>query len=606
MLAGSVNALSDEIRDEANGSIPIDTLEARAPGGQLLTGQGVTIGIVSDTFNALGGLEADIENGDINEGVNIISDDEDGTDEGRAIAQVITDIAPNADLEFASLTAEQERIRTTRFFSEDSVLRSLVDQETGTLRDPESRIIPSGRAVDANSNILYTDAAKAAAYRRILDEGSSDIIVDDISPIFAPIYQPSLSAIAQQEAIDRGIGVFEAAGNRSQSVEVEFDGEVGDIVDFDPNTPGIQGIPVTYNVGDTISAILHWDDPFKSLSPNGEVTADFDFEFVSTDSVLSNEAPVLEPVNLNAPSFSLGETSGSRRVQLATEGSQLGLRGTPSLFGRVLSEGENTGIDPIEPVALTVAAPSDNPEAETVEGQWIARLARGDGSDRLLRASFFDGHGELDLPSRRALNTTSPDSITVGAVDALSNQVSGFSNGGRNRLLFDSEGNRLEESQQDEVVVDILAPTGFNNTFFGQDDPRDADSFPNFFGTSTAAPAAAAVGALLLESDPSLSPAELKVFLEDTADGRTESAEGRDDFGNLPAPRDVEPNAVDFSGNGLINAQAAIDLLGPVSDEQTEENSLAESEGIETSERARRDRFEQPERSRRDRRERRA
>src|SRR5262249_29082050 len=63
----------------------------------------------------------------------------------------------------------------------------------------------------------------------------------------------------------------------------------------------------------------------------------------------------------------------------------------------------------------------------------------------------------------------------------------------------------------------IVAPDGVNTPFFGSDISQDPDTFPNFFGTSAAAPHAAAVAALLLERQPTLTPANVTFVLEHTA-----------------------------------------------------------------------------------------
>ena len=68
----------------------------------------------------------------------------------------------------------------------------------------------------------------------------------------------------------------------------------------------------------------------------------------------------------------------------------------------------------------------------------------------------------------------------------------------------------------------MAAMDGANTTFFvpGDDVGQDQDTFPNFFGTSAAAPHAAAIAALVLESHGgpgSVSPNAMRDILQRTA-----------------------------------------------------------------------------------------
>ncbi|VEU40473.1 unnamed protein product [Pseudo-nitzschia multistriata] len=80
-----------------------------------LTGEGLKICVMSDSFNMLGGYKNDTESMDLPKGIKVLKeaptlDDEefDGwyyTDEGRAMMQLIHDIAPGADLVFRTAAA---------------------------------------------------------------------------------------------------------------------------------------------------------------------------------------------------------------------------------------------------------------------------------------------------------------------------------------------------------------------------------------------------------------------------------------------------------------------------------------------------------------------
>ena len=128
--------------------------------------------------------------------------------------------------------------------------------------------------------------------------------------------------------------------------------------------------------------------------------------------------------------------------------------------------------------------------------------------------------------------------------------VESFSSAGGVPIIFDVFSNRLSVPEIREKP-EITAPDGTNTTFFGQR-INDNDNFPNFFGTSAAAPHAAATAALILEADPSLLPAEVYDALEQTAlDMDDPSTAGFD-------------SGFDFvTGYGFIQADEALDVIVP-------------------------------------------
>jgi len=122
-----------------------------------------------------------------------------------------------------------------------------------------------------------------------------------------------------------------------------------------------------------------------------------------------------------------------------------------------------------------------------------------------------------------------------------------FSAAGSTPIIFDTAGNRLAIPQI-RLKPEIVAPDGIDTTFFGRRDV-EPDGFPNFFGTSAAAPHAAAVAALMLQAVPSTIPERVYEVLETTA-------------------IDMGPPGFDFdSGFGLIQADQALTTLGSVTPE---------------------------------------
>ena len=66
-------------------------------------GAGQTVGVISDSYNDLGGAATDVATGDLPPNVRVLQDlPTQGTDEGRAMLQIVHDVAPAANLAFAT------------------------------------------------------------------------------------------------------------------------------------------------------------------------------------------------------------------------------------------------------------------------------------------------------------------------------------------------------------------------------------------------------------------------------------------------------------------------------------------------------------------------
>ena len=84
-------------------------------------GQGIKIGVLSDSYNALGKASADVASGDLpgvgnpdgdTTPVTVVQDLAGGSDEGRAMLQVIHDLAPKAQLFFATAAVSEAGFAT--------------------------------------------------------------------------------------------------------------------------------------------------------------------------------------------------------------------------------------------------------------------------------------------------------------------------------------------------------------------------------------------------------------------------------------------------------------------------------------------------------------
>lgn len=368
-------------------------------------GTGIKIGIVSTSFNALNGLDADVKSGDLpgeknpsgkTVPVSILKDLNNtsplGNDEGRALAQIIHDIAPGAEIYFHSVVENEGE-------------NSLEINEEGF--------------TNAVSSLIAEDV---------------DIIVDD-SVIPAPIFQDGVAAEAVQKATDEGIIFVTAAGNNGNiAYESEFrPGETFSIGentfeahDFDPGA-GVdifQNIEVTED-GTGIRPLLSWDEPI------GNVGSGYTMFLLN-----SPELPSLENID-NIASISVPPSLSANDDPLRT-------------FYYPPEKDET--------LYLLIAREAINPpEADTIK--WVS-LANG--LDRTTNYEYVDNESMNRTVIGQA---NAPTAISVGASDVNNPQeVRTYTSRGGSPILFDTEGNRLSSPVLREKP-EIFAPDGVETTF---------------------------------------------------------------------------------------------------------------------------------------------
>ena len=135
-------------------------------------GQGIKIGVLSDSYNSTGTAAADVASGDLpgpgnpegdSTAVTVLQDITGGTDEGRAMLQIVHDIAPKAQLFFATADA--------------------------------------------------SEAGFAANIETLRNTSNCDIIIDDVIYYDEPPFQDGMVAQAVNDVTAGGALYFSSAGN---------------------------------------------------------------------------------------------------------------------------------------------------------------------------------------------------------------------------------------------------------------------------------------------------------------------------------------------------------------------------------------------------------
>jgi hypothetical protein len=198
-------------------------------------GTGVTVGALSDSYDSLGGAAADVASEDLPSGV-VVLEDSQGTDEARAILQLIHDVAPGASLGTHTAYGGQANF---------------------ALGIQELAGCPQG------SEPGCTPATGFATH----------VIVDDVLYFAEPFFQDGIVAQAVDSVVSANVFYFSAAGNSARSsYESPFistgtvvTGTFGDAHDFDPGLGVDTYQKVTIPAGETVFS-FQWNSPFFSVS----------------------------------------------------------------------------------------------------------------------------------------------------------------------------------------------------------------------------------------------------------------------------------------------------------------------------------------------------
>jgi hypothetical protein len=375
------------------------------------------------------------------------------------------------------------------------------DYPYGTLSDEGRGIlqiihdVAPGAALEFRTGYI-SPADMADGIRQLATDGCK-IIVDDITYPTEPFYQDGIVSNAVNEVTAQGVSYFTAAGNfGSRSYAGVFTG-AGDGnavhkfgVDGDGHDDTLQSVtlaPGRYTI------VMQWDNQFYSLNQLPGAADDLDIFVVSNG------------------------------------GTKIGMNR------------KNNWGDPVEMLSFQVKGTSPVTTNIMVRRPW------GTTSNLKFKYVVFRGSMTINEYSQGTSTIVGQancaGAITVGA--ARYTQTPAYGVTPPTNETFSSRGGQLI-NDVDRSKPDITAPDGGNTSVnFGSPLDLEGDSKPNFYGTSAAAPHAAAVAALIQEAKnkftgSAATPGEVRSMLKSTA-------------------IDMADDAV--SGSGLVQADLAIETF---------------------------------------------
>ena len=508
----------------SEGDQQLRAAEARAAHAGI-TGTGVTVGILSDSFAQAESPETseteDVESGDLpgmagagnpcgdTTSVDVLEDieePEEGEDEGRAMAQIVHDLAPGAGLAFASaFNGEID-------FAEN--IEKLAEPAPG---GAEAKVITDDAVYPDEP--FFQDGPVASAVNHVTADGVSyfsaagnDNLVEETGP-------GALSDISSWEA-----PAFRDAG----SCPTGTPSYATHCMDFDPGEGVDAGSQITVEPGSTLRLDLQWAQPWEG------VTTDFDAYLLrGTTQVARSEYPSADPAIQEPFEFLAWENTSKApvTVTLAIDRCNLACGVTRALAHPTELEGTSGG-DAGSP-RIKFALLQNGGGVESTE------YPKSEGGD-VVGPTIFGHTGTSGAISIAAVPSPAfPDFSLDGAEyytsrGPVTHYFAPFVSGEAASSLKPAE----TLSKPDLAATDCGV-----TTFFGLlIEEEGGEPERRFCGTSAAAPHAAAVAALLLDEDEGAGPDEIRQALANGA----------------AAVGSVGPCV---AGAGLIDAVAAFEQL---------------------------------------------
>ena len=574
-----------------------------APTG--LTGNNVTVGVMSDSFNCaavasagtfatdanqdavLGNLPSTVVGGKTVSAVNVVLEGPcPATDEGRALAQIVYQVAPGTNLAFASVdygnvefanaiinlalptttagplsnyssmptTANPSAACTVQTINGAGV--QVEDDDVGYFDEPVYQEGVIGQAIDMV-------ATGSATY--LVPDGKCDFTTapnygyNTVTTSFTPVPYFSSAGNTSNNAYENTAPVFYDGAPGGKPIPAGQPNAGEKLLNFDFDGVGSHAfLPMSLPVGGGAFAVtLFWDQPFLTgaLDAFGDTPANgagaantLDICLADANGNVSTTGKVGNVVLIN-PNTGAPETSGCVGASA--------LNGDP-FNALYLANTDATAGDPPAAVSVVVGL------AQGPTPGRIKVIVNDDGAGNAI-TSYFTGSATIvgHPASANAMAVAASPWFASPACEGLQAAAPEiFTSFGGQAQLFDGNGNALAAPFIPNKP-DVMAPDRTATTFFGGNDAIDLaapllqtaqaqqyciypSAYPyDFGGTSAAAPHAAGVAALMLQAVPTATPTQIYSAMRSTA------------LPNTPGQFSYQ------TGYGYLQADAALSVLVP-------------------------------------------
>jgi hypothetical protein len=412
-----------------------------------VNGTGVSIGVLSDGVDSLASLQG---SGDLPANVTVLTGEEGSGDEGSAMLEIIHDLAPGADLLFA-----------TAFTSQVSFANNIV----------------------------------------ALQQAGADVIVDDVGYFAEGVFQDDDVADAVNTVTAAGAHYFSSAGNGG-------------------------------NLNDDTSGV--WEGNFVAASsPVADTNAAHDYGGGDVFNTIVEASPFAYSLHW---SDALGASGNDYDLYVVNKSGKV-------IFGA--STTVQDGND--DPFEIVGPGPND-------KGNKLLIVRKSNQSPRFMHLNANRGRLEFATEGQTSGHSAARDAFSVAAVDVRdtsgafdgTESVETYSSDGPRRVFYEADGTEITPGVYDSSGGEVRnKPDITAADCVGTASP----GFSTFCGTSAAAPHAAAIAAMLINIDASMTSEMLRNALTATAIDIEAAGPDRD------------------SGYGIVDALSAGESLSECQDD---------------------------------------